>query len=67
MPPNAPTKRIGKNVSAMFTPSAMPFACERRTTSHADAVAFSQVPVTEIACPMKNSRKFRVRSEWNVR
>ena len=32
---------------------------ERRYVSHPIATCWSQVPMTESPCPMKNSRKFR--------
>ena len=44
-------------MSAVFTPSATPLSV-RCKTSHADAVKFTHVPVTEITCPAKNRRKF---------
>ncbi len=51
-PPKAPINRIGRNVSAVFTPSANPLFV-MVSTSQAEAVALIQVPVTDTTCPMK--------------
>src|SRR6266542_884369 len=65
-PPNAPNSRIGRNVSAVSIPRAVPLwvSC---STSHGPATPCIQVPLVEMSCPTMNSRKLRTLSEWKVR
>src|SRR5688572_16798628 len=49
--------RTGRNNRAASIPSAMPLSVSLSTRT-APAVQFTHVPVTEISCPTKKSRKF---------
>src|SRR5687767_1122663 len=49
--------RTGRNNRAASIPSAMPLSVSLSTRT-APAVQFTHVPVTEISCPAKKSRKF---------
>ena len=57
--------RSGPYWAAMSSPMARPLWV-RCSTSSVRATVVSQLPVLEIVCPMKNSRKFRVRRDPNV-
>ena len=57
--------RSGPYWAAVISPMARPLWV-RCSTSSVRATVVSQLPVLEIVCPMKNRRKFRVRSDANV-
>src|ERR1700761_8196045 len=62
MPPNRPNSRVGRNCSAVVTPTAVALPVRLRT-SQSWAIRCTQVPVLENSCPVVNNRKLRVRSE----
>src|ERR1700759_1021031 len=62
MPPNRPNSRVGRNCSAVVTPTAVALPVRLRT-SQSWAIRCTQVPVLENSCPVVNKRKLRVCSE----
>jgi len=54
-PANSPNTRTGRNCAATITPSQIG-SCVSVRTSHDCATCCIQVPMSEIAWPMKNSR-----------
>jgi hypothetical protein len=65
-PAQGESTSIGPNWQADSTPTAVPLPV-RRSTSSVRATIVSQLPVLEIVCPTKNSRKLRERSDASVR
>jgi hypothetical protein len=54
-PPAGPNSSIGANLAAVVSPSWVPLWVRSRTRNDCATVCI-QVPITEMSCPMKNSR-----------
>src|SRR3954447_15643460 len=65
-PAQADSSNIGPNWHAASKPTATPLPVRCRTSS-VSAIIVSQLPLLEISCPTKNSRKLRTHSDANVR
>ena len=64
-PAQADSSRIGPNWKPARMPTLNPLPVSL-STSRVRATLVSQLPVLEISCPMKNSRKLRFRRARNV-
>src|SRR4051812_93568 len=65
-PPHTPKRSVGRNWSAMASPTRNPLLCDRCRTSQLRAIVCIHVPPCEMSWPVKNRRKFRTCIDWNV-
>ena len=65
-PPHTPNSSVGRNCSAIASPTAKPLLCDRSSTSHSMAIVCIHVPHCETSWPEKNSRKLRMCNERKV-
>src|SRR5829696_3441684 len=65
-PPHTPKSNVGRNWSAMASPTRNPLLCERCSTSQLRAIVCIHVPPCEMSWPVKNRRKFRTCIDWKV-
>src|SRR3954454_19011140 len=65
-PPHTPKSMVGRNCSAMASPTRNPLLCDRCRTSQFSAIVCIHVPPCEMSWPVKNRRKFRTCIDWKV-